>query len=123
MNYNLVVIGGRLTDDPEEAVTDSGTSLVNFTIATNRYYKNKQGEREDKAEYVDVVFYGKLSETIGKYFSKGDPILVDGRLETRSWEHEGKTHYRTHVVGKNFTFVNSKNETETRETKQEEDAF
>ncbi len=105
MNFNKVIIAGNLTDDPEKRVTDSGTSVANFSVATNRFFTDGSGERQQRTEYHDVVFFGKTAENITRYLSKGSSVLVEGRLQTRSWEgQDGKTRYNTEIVGQNIQF-------------------
>ncbi|MGM0438963.1 MAG: single-stranded DNA-binding protein [Patescibacteria group bacterium] len=105
MNFNKAIIAGNLTDDPEKRATDSGTTVVNFSVATNRYYSNQSGERQQDTEYHDVVFFGKTAENIAKYLSKGSSVLIEGRLQTRSWEgQDGNTRYNTEIVGQSIQF-------------------
>ena len=105
MIFNKAIIAGNLTDDPEKRVTDSGTTVANFSVATNRYYSNQAGERQQETEYHDVVFFGKTAENIAKYLSKGSSVLVEGRLQTRSWDgKDGNTRYNTEIVGQSIQF-------------------
>ena len=105
MNFNKAIIAGNLTDDPEKRATDSGTTVVNFSVATNRYYSNQAGERQQETEYHDVVFFGKTAENIAKYLSKGSSVLLEGRIQTRSWEgKDGNTRYNTEIVGQSIQF-------------------
>ncbi len=105
MNFNKAIIAGNLTDDPDKRVTDSGTTVVNFSVATNRYYSNKAGERQQETEYHDVVFFGKTAENIAKYLSKGSSVLLEGRIQTRSWEgKDGNKRYNTEIVGQMIQF-------------------
>ncbi len=105
MNFNKAIIAGNLTDDPEKRVTDSGTTVVNFSVATNRFFSDSSGERQQRTEYHDVVFFGKTAENIAKYLSKGSSVLLEGRIQTRSWEgQDGKTRYNTEIVGQNIQF-------------------
>ncbi len=105
MNFNKAIIAGNLTDDPEKRSTDSGTTVVNFSVATNRYYSNQAGERQQETEYHDVVFFGKTAENIAKYLSKGSSVLLEGRIQTRSWDgQDGKTRYNTEIVGQSIQF-------------------
>ncbi len=105
MNFNKAIIAGNLTDDPEKRVTDSGTTVVNFSVATNRFYNDSSGQRQQETEYHDVVFFGKTAENIARYLQKGSPVLLEGRIQTRSWEgQDGKTRYNTEIVGENIQF-------------------
>ena len=110
MNYNKAIIAGNLTKDPERRVTDSGTAVVNFTVASNRHYTTDDGTRKQDTEFHDIVFFGKTAENIKKYLTKGSSALVEGRLQTRSWEDKnGTKRYRTEIVGRNIQFGPNKN--------------
>lgn len=106
--FNKVQIIGNLTNDPElKTIPTTGTSVVNFSVATNEYYTDKNGEKKEKTEFHKVVCYGKLAETINKYFTKGQTIGIEGRLETRTWEKDGIKFSKTEIVASNFYFINS----------------
>lgn len=105
MNFNKAIIAGNLTDDPEKSATDSGTTVVNFSVATNRYFTDNSGEKQQRTEYHDVVFFGKTAENIAKYLSKGSSVMIEGRIQTRSWDgQDGKTRYNTEIIGQNIQF-------------------
>lgn len=104
MYLNKVQLYGNLTRDPEIKALPSGQQVANFAIATNRSFKNKEGQRQEQTEYHNVVAFGRTAEVIGQYLKKGRPIFVEGRLQTRSWEAEGKKNYRTEVIVENFQF-------------------
>jgi single-strand DNA-binding protein len=104
-----VLILGNLTADPEEKKFQNGTSIANFTVATNRKYKDQEGKPHEEAEFTRCVAYGKTAETIIKYFRKGNKIYVEGRLKTTVSENPaGEKRYFTNVVVGNFEFVESK---------------
>ena len=105
MNLNKAIIVGRITDTPEKRVTKGGSPVTSFSIATNSFYKDKNGESQSEVEYHNVVFFGKQAEDIHKYMDKGSLILVEGKLKTNSWEDDkGIKRYRTNVVGYNCQF-------------------
>jgi single-strand DNA-binding protein len=104
MYLNKVQLYGNLTRDPEIKALPSGQQVANFSIATNRSFKNKEGQRQEQTEFHNVVAFGRTAEVIGQYLKKGRPIFVEGRLQTRSWEAEGKKNYRTEVIVENFQF-------------------
>ncbi len=105
MNFNKAIVAGNITSDPELKKMTNGNSVVNFTVAVNRYYNDKEGNRKEETEFHNVVFFGRQAENIDKYMSKGSQILVEGRLKTRSWEDkEGKKHYRTEIIGETAQF-------------------
>lgn len=85
---NRVFIVGRLTKDPEVRQTTSGTPVANFTVAVNRRYKNAAGEWKDETTFVGIVAWQKLAELCKQYLAKGRAVLVEGKLQTHSWETE-----------------------------------
>src|SRR5699024_1559851 len=101
---NRVVIAGRLTKDPELRYTPNGVAVSNFTVATNRPFKNQQGDQE--ADFINCVAWRKPAENLAQYMSKGSLIGVDGRIQTRSYEGEnGKRVYVTEVLAENVQFL------------------
>ena len=104
MYLNKVLLYGNLTRDPEVRALPSGQQVVNFGIATNRTFKNKEGEKQEQTEFHNVVAFGRTAEVMGQYLKKGRPVYVEGRLQTRSWESEGQKKYRTEIVVDNFQF-------------------
>jgi len=105
MYINKAIIYGNLTRDPELKVIPSGNKVCSFSVATNRTWKDKNGARQEAADYHNVVFWGKPAETITQYMHKGSTIFVEGRLSTRSWDApDGKKNYRTEIIGENFQF-------------------
>lgn len=85
-SINLTVIGGNLSRDPELRVTPKGTAVCSFSVANNREYKDEQGQKVSEVTFLECVAWGKTGETIAKYFAKGDPIIVRGRLKMEQWE-------------------------------------
>lgn len=85
---NRVLLAGRLTRDPELKFTAGGIAVCNFALAVNRRYKDQSGQWRDEATFVNIVTWHKAAETINKYLHKGSPVVVEGRLESRSWETE-----------------------------------
>lgn len=104
MYLNKVQLYGNLTRDPEVKALPSGQQVANFSIATNRSYKDKNGARQEQTEFHNVVAFGRTAEVIGQYLRKGRPIFVEGRLQTRTWEKDGAKQYRTEVIVENFQF-------------------
>lgn len=104
MYLNKAFIYGNLTRDPEMRALPSGQQVANFSVATNRVYKDKEGAKKEQVEYHNVVAFGRQADLIGQYMKKGKAIFVEGRIQTRSWESEGKKNYRTEVVVENFQF-------------------
>ncbi|MBN2096978.1 MAG: single-stranded DNA-binding protein [Candidatus Omnitrophica bacterium] len=85
-NLNRVFLIGNLTRDPELRYTPSGTAVTNLRIAVNRRYKTQTGEPKEETAFLTVVAWGKQAETCSQFLSKGKPIFVEGRLQSRSWE-------------------------------------
>ena len=99
MNLNKVFIAGRLTADPDLRTTPSGTNVVSFSVATNRVWKDKNGERREETEFHNVVAWGRQAEIVNQFLKKGSLILVEGRLQTRSWEgKDGQARKTTEIV-------------------------
>lgn len=105
MYINKVILYGNLTRDPELKALPSGNKVVNFSVATNRTWKDAAGKKQEAAEYHNVVFYGKPAEVIAQYMRKGSTLMIEGRLTTRSWDGaDGQKRYRTEIVGETFQF-------------------
>src|SRR3989338_5734692 len=105
MNLNKVFLIGNLTRDPELKALPSGTSVANFAIATNRVWKNDKGEKQEDAQFHNIVCFGKQAEVIKQYMVKGSMILIEGRIQTRSWDGpDGAKKYMTEIVAENFQF-------------------
>ena len=105
---NRAEIIGRLTRNPELRYTPTGKPVVQMAIATNADLgKDENGERRETVEYHDVVMWGTTAETTARYLSKGRLVFVEGRLQTRSWEHEGITRRRTEIVASRVQFLDA----------------
>lgn len=109
MDLNKVMIIGRLTRDPEVRKIPSGQTVASFSVATNRNWKDQQGNKQEKVEYHNIVAWRKLAEIIQQYVKKGSKIYIEGRLETRSWEDQaGAKKYRTEIIADNMIMLDSK---------------
>lgn len=105
MYFNQAIIIGNLTRDPELKVLPSGIKVATFTIATNRTWKNPQGQKETATDYHNVVAFGNQGETIAKFMKKGNIMMINGRMQTRSWDGpDGTKRYRTEIVTDGFQF-------------------
>ena len=99
MNLNKVFVLGNLTKDPELRQTAGGQAVCSFGIATNRFYKDATGQRQQQAEFHNIVAWGRQAEIIHQYLKKGSILLVEGRLQTRSWQdQQGTKHWRTEII-------------------------
>jgi single-strand DNA-binding protein len=99
---------GNLTRDPELRNTPSGQTVTNFSLALNRAYKDQSGEWQEVTDYVDIVCWGPLAERVAQYMSKGRRCLVQGRLQSRSWEQEGQKRSKVEVLANDVTFLDSR---------------
>ena len=106
---NKVILVGNLGRDPESRSLPSGQAVVNFSLATSRRYKDRDGNRKDETEWHNIVCFGKSAEIAAQYLTKGKMIFVEGRIQTRSWDDkEGKKQYRTEIICENFQMLGSK---------------
>lgn len=106
---NRAILVGRLTRDPEIRYTSDGTATASFSLAVNRQFKNKQGERE--ADFINCVIWRKAAETFCNYTHKGSQVAIDGRVQTRNYENkQGNRVYVTEVVVEHFSFLDTNNE-------------
>ena len=105
MNLNKVFIMGNLTRDPELKTLPSGSSVANFGIATNRVWRNQQGEKQEEVQFHNIVVFGKQADTVSQYLKKGSSVLVEGRLQTRNWEaQDGTKRTKTEIVAERVQF-------------------
>ena len=126
MNLNKVLLIGRLTRDPENRALPSGQSVTSFGMATDRFYNDKTGQRQQQTEFHNIVAFGKLAEITSQYLSKGSLVLIEGRLQTRSWkDNSGNQKYRTEIITerlqmgpKSANKQNFQNQNQEKETKE-----
>ena len=100
MYLNKVVIVGNLTRDPEARQLPSGGTVVSIGVATNRVWKDQSGQKQEEVEFHNVVFFGRVAEVVQQYLTKGQSVLVEGRLRTGSWDDKetGQKRYKTEIV-------------------------
>ncbi len=109
-NFNKVILGGRLTADPELKTTPTGVSVTSFSIAVNRQYRSKNGE-EPQADFINVTAWRQTAEFITRFFHKASSICIVGSIQTRSWtDQQGQKRYATEVVADEAFFVDAKSE-------------
>ena len=111
--YNKVILIGRIVATPELHKTNKDKSVARATIAINRRFKDQNGERE--ADFINIVVWGKLAETLASYASKGSLISVDGELRTRKFEKNGQINYVTEVLATGFQLLESRAQRAMRE--------
>lgn len=109
-SVNQVILMGNLTRDPELRQTPSGQSVCSFSLALNRAYKAQNGEWQEATDYIDIVCWGPLAERVSQYLSKGRRALVQGRLQSRSWEQEGQKRSKVEVLANDVTFLDGRGE-------------
>ncbi len=104
MYLNKALIIGNLTRDPELRSLPSGIQVTSFSVATNRVWKDKDGQKQEAVEYHNIVVFGRQAETSAQYLKKGSSVLIEGRLQTRSWDADGVKKYRTEIVADRVQF-------------------
>lgn len=110
-SVNKVIVLGNLGKDPEVRHLPNGDAVCNFSLATTESWKDKDGNKQDKTEWHNVVIFRKLAEIAGKYLKKGRPVYIEGRLQTRKWQDkEGKDRYTTEIVADQMQMLGSRDE-------------
>ncbi len=105
-SLNRVFIMGNLTRDPELRYIPSGQAVASFSVAVNRVYNTPSGEKKEEVSFINVVVWGRRAEVCGEYLSKGSPVFVEGRLQSRSWEDQsGAKRYALEVIASNVQFL------------------
>src|SRR5580704_5050963 len=107
-SFNQVIMMGNLTRDPELRQTPGGQNVVSFSLALNRSYKDSSGEWQEATDYIDIVCWGPLAERVAQYLSKGRRALVQGRLQSRSWEQDGQKRNKVEVLAFDVTFLDNR---------------
>jgi single-strand DNA-binding protein len=110
-SVNRVILVGRLGKDPELSYLPSGQSVAKFSLATNRYSKDKSGEKKEETDWHNIVAWGKTGEICAQYLTKGRQAYIEGRIQNRTWDDkEGKKHYATDIVAENVVLLGSRGE-------------
>lgn len=107
-SVNQVILMGNLTRDPEVRQTPNGQSVCSFGLALNRSYKGADGNWQEATDFVDVVAWAQLGERVSQYLHKGSRVLVQGRLQYRSWEQDGQKRSKLDVVANDVTFLDGR---------------
>jgi single-strand DNA-binding protein len=122
MNLNKAILVGRLTRDPESKSLPNGQQVTSFGLATDRFYTDKSGSKQQQTEFHNIVLFGRLAEIASEYLKKGALTLIEGRIQTRSWQDpEGNKKYKTEIIGESIqlgprsTNVNYKEQEEIKE--------
>lgn len=107
MNVNKVVLVGRVTRDPEIRTTPGGQSVATLSLATNNFWTDKSGTKQEKTEFHNIVLWGRLAEIAGQYLTKGQECFIEGRLQTREYTaKDGTTRRTTEIIGENMQLGN-----------------
>ncbi len=101
MYLNKALVCGFMTKDPELKSLPSGMKVTSFGVATNRTWTDQGGNRQEATEFHNMVAFGKTAEIVSKYLFKGSLVMVEGRIQTRTWENNGIKHYRTEIIAEN----------------------
>ena len=104
MYINKAMVYGNLTRDPELKSLPSGMQVCSFSLATNRVYNDRDGKKQEQAEYHNIVVFGKQAETSAKWLKKGSSAFIEGRKQTRSWDKDGQKQYRTEIIADRVQF-------------------
>ena len=115
-SVNKVILVGNLGKDPEIKNLDSGSKVVNFSVATSESFKDKSGNKQTTTEWHNVVFWGKLADIAETYLKKGSKIYLEGKIKTRSWEQDGVKKYATDIVGTSLTMLGGNDATPQQQT-------
>jgi len=114
-SVNKVILVGRLGKDPEVRSTPSGTTVAKFSLATDERFTDKNGEKQERTEWHNIVAWGKLGEICGQYLKKGKLIYIDGSIRTDSWDDKesGQKKYRTEIIAQNMQMLDRRGDDES----------
>lgn len=111
MSLNKVFLMGRLGKDPESKTLQDGTAICSFSVATSESFKDKSGQKQEKTEWHFCKTFGRLAEICNQYLKKGRQVLVEGKIQTRSWDDkDGVKKYATEILASNVTFIGGEKE-------------
>jgi len=123
MQLNKVILAGNITRDIETKFLPSQTAVAEFGLAINRKFKKQDGSQGEEVCFVDCQAFAKTAETIAKFFKKGDPIFIEGRLKYESWEKDGKKQSKIRVMVENWQFAGGKKDSQPDDTGNDDIAF
>ncbi len=104
MYLNKAIVYGNLTRDPELKALPTGNKVTSFSLATNRVWKDKNGAKQESVDYHNIVLYGKIAELAAQYLKKGSAVLIEGRMQTRSWDDASGKKYRMEIIADSMQF-------------------
>lgn len=106
MNLNKAMVIGNVVRDPEMRTTPSGQNVTSFSVATNLVWKDQSGQKQEKAEFHNIVAWRRLAEISSQYLKKGSKVYIEGRIQTRSWDDpNGVKRYRTEIIAENMIML------------------
>lgn len=105
---NKVILIGRLGDDPEVNHLDSGTAVAKFSLATSERFKDRNGEKQERTEWHKVTVWGKLAEVVERFVRKGSQVMVEGKIQTSTYEKDGQKRYSTEIICQNLQMLDSR---------------
>lgn len=109
-SVNRVVLLGNVGKSPEAKKLPSGDTVASFSLATSERFKDKSGQWQDKPEWHAITVFGKLADVVNQYVRKGSKLYVEGRIQTRSWDKDGETRYRTEIVARDIVLLSGKDQ-------------
>ena len=122
-NFNKVILGGRLTADPELKQTQSGIAVVSFSVAVNRRYTKNSGQQSE-TDFFNVTAWRQTAEFVSRYFKKGSSICVVGTIQNSTWtDQQGAKHYATDIIADEISFVDSRNDSQGASASYTPDAY
>jgi single-strand DNA-binding protein len=107
-SLNKAMLIGNLGKDPEVKYMPSGQAVARFSVATNETWLDKEGKKQEKTQWHNVVLFGKIAEVAGQYLSKGQKVFIEGRIETRNYEQDGQKKYITEIIGREMMMLGGK---------------
>lgn len=105
MSVNKVILVGHLGKDPEVRFTSTGSAVANFSMATSEVWNDRDGKRQERTDWHNIVVWGKQAESCGQYLAKGRQVYVEGSIRTRSYEKDGVKRYVTEIVAQRIQFL------------------
>lgn len=112
-SLNKVMLIGRLGQDPESRTTSSGAVVANVSMAVSESYKDKSGQKQEKTEWIKLIFWNRLAEIVTQYCHKGSQIYVEGRIQTQEWnDKDGNKRYTTSIVARSMQMLDSKGQSQ-----------
>ncbi len=122
-SLNKVFLAGNLTRDPELRYTPGGTAVAQFGLAVNRRFRNREGQMQEEATFIDIEVWARQAETTSEYLSKGSPVLIEGRLKLDTWQSKqtGERRSKICVVGERVQFLGSRKKSEARDADSDSD--